>query len=697
MQAAEETVNEVHAPQEKTPSEWQNYWTREKVAADKRVEKFIKDGNRIVQRFVDEGIQENIETKKTASLNLFHKNVKTTLDMLYGQRPKVDVSREHKDPDDDPARVAAYLLKRMLEAGCADPTMLRAVLQDRLLPGLGVARVRYDVTTAILPGIDGTEQEVVAEEYAHTEYVHWQDFRWGWGRTWDEIPWIGFRVWLPKEDAIARFGEKVAGNLQYKTKVPGGTEETAEDTLDDQKSHTQEAEIWEFWHKREKKVFWWSEGVELLLDAKDDPLQLKDFWPVPRPLTANLTTSLFLPTADFKLAQDLYNEIDILQTRISILTEAVKVVGCYDKSSGSSVGRMLIEAAENELVPVDNWAMFAEGGGVQGKTDWFPVEQVANVLNTLTQVQQGKIQQLYEITGMSTLMRGGETGQYTSDGTNKLSAKFGSISIQALQDEFARFASELQALKAEIINKHFLPRSIMLQANAQYIPAADKPLLPMALEVMKSASAHWRIEISPESVAMVDYAQLQNERISYLNALATFLQSSQAMLKQVPQSMPVLLEFMKFGLAGFKGADYLEGMLDQAIEMAQKQPAQGGEDQGGGELQKEQLAHQNKLQQNDQKFQQDMQREQQKAGNAMQQEMADHQNKMQLEQQQHTNTMKEMFAEFRNDMKKLRDDLKADLQREQMQSTMAIAEEDVRHEHNMTEQRSNASMGSKDQ
>ncbi|MCP4928827.1 MAG: hypothetical protein GY918_07205, partial [Gammaproteobacteria bacterium] len=210
-------------------------------------------------------------------------------------------------------------------------------------------------------------------------------------------------------------------------------------------------------------------------------------------MVANLTTTLYQPKADFILAQDLYNEIDVLQSRIAIITRAIKVVGVYNKAAGSSVGRMLKEGAENDLIPVDNWAMFGESGGLQGNLQWFPVQEIVGVLQTLDQVQKSKIEQLYEVVGMSDIMRGGNTDQYTAQGTQAMKAKMGSITIQALQDEFARFASDLEALRAEVISKHFTPQSIVKQSNALYLPEADKVYVQPALELMQNADVKWRI------------------------------------------------------------------------------------------------------------------------------------------------------------------------------------------------------------
>lgn len=675
-----DAVEEVSSPEPKTPRKWQQFWTREKNDAETRLKDFRKTGNKIVSRYRAEGMD-------GVTYNLFHQNISTQESMLYGNTPKAHVQREHQDPDDDIARVASYLLQRMIEAECKDSEVLRGSLQDRLLPGLGVARVRYEVDTGPsgVYDMEGNEIEQVLDERAPVEYVHWQDFLWGWARCWNEVPWIGFRSYMEEEDVEARFGKEVAEQLEYSTLNPTGDKQ---DHDPDHESPGQKAEIWEFWHKRERKVFWYSHGADNILDQKDDPLKLERFWPMPKPLIANLTTTELLPKADFSINQDLYNEIDQLQDRIAKITEAVKVVGVYDQSAGDSVGRMLKEGFENALIPVDNWAMFAEKGGLKGCIDFYPVQDVVNVLQTLNKVQQEKISQLYEITGVSDLMRGGNTDQYTSDGTNRLKAKFGSIRIQRLQDQFAQYASDLLALKAEIVSKHFLPKTIYYQANAEFIPKADKDKLQPALQLLKSPMAKWRIEVKPESIAMVDYAQLKNDRIEYLNAMATFIQSSQAMMKQAPESLPLLLEFTKFGLAGFKGADYLEGTLDRAIEMATKSPPKQQQDNSGQEaIMLEQVRSQNKMRENEQKFGQDMQREQAKAGYAMQHENQDHQNNMSFEQLQFMNNMKELMAEHRSDIQKEMNALRADMERERAQSQWAMAEDDNAHDNTMVEKR----------
>lgn len=570
---------------EKTPEQWNEYWVKQMEAARKRLRKFHQQGDHVVDEYLDErvgtrSVYSDANKDLTFRLNLFHTNVSTQLAMLYGQTPKVDVSREHADPEDDAARVASSLLQRMLQAdvepsgdGTAD--ILRECLQDRLLPGLGIARVRYEYDTAeeMLKSINPETFEVeeieqITNERVPADYVNWLDFRWGWCRTWAECPWIAFRNYLSKKEAEARFGEKEAKSLEYKNQLPGDPNEQDEEK--DQENVTQKAEIWEIWHKDSRMVFWWAKGQSKPLDILEDPLGLDGFWPIPKPLTSNVTNKLWVPKADYVLAQDLYNQVNTLATRISIITDAIKVVGVYDQSAGGSVGRMLKEGLENDLIPVDNWAMFAEKGGLKGSIDWFPVQDVVATLQTLRQVLNDTIEQLYQVTGMSDILRGANTDQYTSDGTQQLKAKFGSIRIQALQDQFAQFASDLEALKAEVVAKHFQDQSIIEQSGAGFLTQMDQQQIPAALHLIRSPAAKFRIQIRPESVAMIDYAQIKAERTEFLNAMATYIQSAQAMVQQVPGSLPIMMEMLKWGMAGFKGSSTLEGLMDQAIDQAMK-------------------------------------------------------------------------------------------------------------------------------
>ena len=604
-----------------------DYWMEEIKSAQKRVKKWHKKGDKTINRFLDTQDETAVsDTRAAFRLNLFHANIITMRSMLYGRTPHVDVARRYADPDDDVGRVAAEMLARMLNndievAGEDFASILRSALDDRLLPGFGSCRIKYAADfeeVEIPPQMDGdvemapgyTEESLVSET-AEPIYTHWRDVLWGYGRNYSDVKWWGFRTNLKKAEIEERFGKEAADNIELKQMTP---EEDNTSTIDI-KDNWETGEIWEIWCKDDKKVHWISPGYTKELDVKDDPLQLEGFFPNPPPMMANLTTTLYLPKPDYAMSQDLYQEIDYLQTRISIITKAVKVVGVYD-GANEGVKRMLSEGVENDLIPVDNWAMFAEKGGIQGTVDWFPVQDVVNTLDKLRGIRDETIQLLYQVSGMSDIMRGAAAsggGNPESATASALKGRFASVRIQALQDEFARFASDLQRIKAEIICKHYDAQTIYEQSGIQF--TSDAELAPQAIELLQNyQAAMWRIEIRPETVAMVDYAQLKSERTEYITALATFMQSAAPLVAQSAEAAPFLLEMLKWGLAGFKGSSQIEGVVDQAISMYQKQLAQPKQEGADPEAQKAQA----KMQQDQMKMQADMQKMQAKANAELQ-------------------------------------------------------------------------------
>lgn len=210
-------------------------------------------------------------------------------------------------------------------------------------------------------------------------------------------------------------------------------------------------------------------------------------------------------------------------------------------------------------------------------------------------------------------MRGELGGQYEGVGQSELKAKFGSVRVQALQDEFACFASDLLQIKAEVIGNHFSPESIAKYANLSEIMESDRELIQPAIELIKNPTeARMRVEVSPESVAMVDYAQLKQERTEYINALAVFMQSSAPLMEADPNAKPFLLQLLQWGLAGFKGAGQIEGVIDKAIQASQKE-AENQEETPDPEMQKmqaqvqlEQMKQQGEMAKLQLKHQQDM-------------------------------------------------------------------------------------------
>jgi hypothetical protein len=654
-----------------TEAGWASRWSAEFVIAERELDKWLKQGKKVIHRFLDDKRGE-IETvgDLQSNLNLFHSNTIQLQSMLYGRLPKVEVDRTFADANDDEARVAALILSRILNqdiqaAGEDYASVLRSCLQDRLLPGLGSARVKYDYKSEItdVPPIldpvtgeemaEGYEDEKVTDEWVDTIYTHWTDQLWSPARTYGELRWKAYRSFMNYDELCKRFGDEVAKNLPKTSKVPG-RDSKKEDSVEPQ------TEVWEIWDKTRTKVFWFVKGYDKILDSMDDPLELEGFWPDPPPMIANVTTTKYIPRSDYVLAQDLYNEIDKLQTRISILTDACKSIGFYDKNN-AGIKRAMQEGVENDLIPVDNWAMYAEKGGAKGVVDWMPIETVARTIEILTSKQGEKIQQLYQITGMSDIMRGASQ-PYEAAATSKAKVEFASIRVQALQDDFARFASELQSLKVQIIQNFYEPYCIKEQSNIMFTEdGKDEMLVDRAIALIKDKKRiKWRITIRPESLALADYAKLKADRTEYINALSMFMQSAAPLVQLDKKITPILLELLKWGLAGFKGSNEIEGVLDKAIALYQKISEQPDNkpDPEQMKAQAEMQAMQAKQQAEMQKLQGEMQMAREEHAAKMQQSQMKAQQEMAAQQQQFQMELTKMRAEIQQDQQRFQLELK---------------------------------------
>ncbi len=288
---------------------------------------------------------------------------------------------------------------------------------------------------------------------------------------------------------------------------------------------------------------------------------------------------------------------------------------------------------------------------------------------------------LYEINGISDIMRGAQAAGGAVSATERaLEARFASVRIQALQDEFAKYATDLIRLRAEVVSIHFQPQSIVEQSNIMV--TADAQLAEPAVKLIKDRkSMIWRIEVKPESVAMVDYAQLKDERSAYITALATFLQSAAQLVQQAPEAAPILLEMLKWGLAGFKGSAQVEGVLDQAIALMQQSSEGGDENKEPSPEQMKQEMEQAKQQFEMQKLQMTQAFEKEKW-----------QYEMQMAQQMTQTRQQEIQLESQAKLMHEQAQAQLNIQEDQQETEEVILREEAKHDMNLELERERAAL-----
>lgn len=596
-------------PKETTPLE---RWRTEIDYAEKALDKWAGRARHVVRRYLDERDAIDAQNKW---FNLFHANTNILKSALYAQIPKPEVKRKYTDYNDDVARVAANILQRALQPDSDDPrdtfdAVMRHAVLDRLVPGLGAVWLRLETDTegvqlqaetspepgeglappesaeslpnegfATPDSPDNAEPQSysrITDQRVAIDYVYWEDFLWSPCRVWEERRWVARRVYMTRDELVKRFGDKgKAVPLNYSPSAfgTGGTGATFPGPITPTHLAIKQGIVYEIWDRVERRVIWYCKDCTYLLDEREDFLNLVGFDPCPTPLLANISTNNTVPRPDFYMVQDQYNELDTVNNRISQLVQACKVVGVYDRSA-DGVQRMLLEGFDNQLIPVDNWAMFAEKGGVKGQVDWLPLEQVVNALQRLYESRELIKQQIFELTGIADILRGASKASETL-GAQEIKAKFASVRIKDTQDEVARFAAEILRIKAELMIKHFTPEMIIKKSNIMHTDDAE--FAGPALELLKSeVGFEWRILITADQLAQVDYQMEKTDRIELLTAVSQYLAQAGQMIQNQPASGPLLVAMLKWAVSGFKGARDIEGMLDKELDNMVRMLAQGG-------------------------------------------------------------------------------------------------------------------------
>jgi hypothetical protein len=562
---------------ENTPVGLAKRWQTEIQASQQELLKFHQDANRITQRYLD---KRDAYAKDESKVNLFWSTMQVLLSMLYARPPQADVSRSFQDYDDDVARVSGTMLQRLLNRAFNDnisawDSAVRQGIEDWLVVGCGQIWLRYEVTTEPyeIPAVfdefgqelsPAQEAERIINEDAPCDYIYWEDFFYSPARTWHEVRWVARRVFMTKDQLKARFGDAIA------SQVPLGNY-SKKDQVNDQSPKNDpwnKAEVFEIWCKENRKVYWYAKSCDVILDVKDDPLGLDAFFPCPKPLAANVTSSNFIPRADYIFAQDQFSELDEINTRITWLTRAAKVVGVYDKSA-EGIQRVFNQGSENQLIPVDNWAMFAEKGGIKGQVDWVPIDQVVNAIGHLRQYRQDKVMQIYEVLGISDIMRGSSKASETA-AAQQIKAQFGSTRIQLKQFYIADWITQALRIKAEIICKHYQPETIIKRSNIERTP--DAPLALPAVQLLKDEEMNeYRINIEADSMAALDWAAERDAAVQFMQGLGAFISQVAPMAQQVPQAAPVLMSLLQWSVSKFRVSTQIESVIDQAIGALKQQ------------------------------------------------------------------------------------------------------------------------------
>jgi hypothetical protein len=577
------------------------FWTLQLSLAKNDHKDFWEYGKKVESRYKNakDAAQKHNRGKK---LQILYSNTETTKAALYARTAKPDVRQRFTQQKNELARVAGDLLERSLSY-CADTTShdraFRKGVHDLVLPGRGVVFCEYEPTVTVDPE---TQKEVISDQKVDDCFVYYRDFLHSPARCWADVWWIARRKLMTRDDMKdAGFKDYETIPLNWMPEIEGGKNKEVPDAL-------KRSEVWEIWHKSKKERLFVVEGHPNVARVDADPYGLQNFWPCAEPCQALTGNDTFIPTSLFSQYEDQADDLDEITERISKLTRALKRRGIYDASVKEL--KRLAKAGDNEFIPSESFAQFAAAGGLKGAFQTEDLKPIADALLGLYQQRDQLIQSIYEITGISDIMRGSSDASETL-GAQQLKAQFGSARVKTMQQDVQRWIRDTLRIKAELVAEHFEPQTLLAitglkletdverqareaqeqaqklqewqmqaqQAMQQGQPPPpqpqpeqedpeDDPTIDAVVRLLRDDKLRsYQIDVETDSTVFQDAEAEKETRTELLTAMAGFMQSWLPVVQVGGAPLRKLgFEMLEFGVRGFKAGRQLEEAIDECRE-----------------------------------------------------------------------------------------------------------------------------------
>jgi hypothetical protein len=606
-------------------------WIEEINLSERELQLWWKTGDIIVRRYKNEnrargGGRPSVGYERRRFAILWS-NVSTLQPAIYAKQPVPMVDRRYRD-EDPVGKIASDVLERALGFSLDQYDFdgrVKLCVLDYLLPGRGQVWVRYiphmrEVNAEQDPELgEGVEdddrnevgevetpeatEEVVYEE-VQCDHVSWKDWLTNPAREWAEVRWVARRVYMTRAELTERFGKDMAKN------VPITTTSTGTDTASDaQKQSSQTGEVYEIWDKPTKMAYWVCKGYTGgVLDKREDPLGLTNFFPCPPPLNATTANDSTIPVADYVQYQDQADELDELTARIGKLQDALRMVGVYAGEANRELQLVFSPGNENKLIPIDTFDLWKEKGGVRGLIEWVPVDMVIQVLKGCYEARSQVLNDIYQITGLSDIIRGESNPNETAT-AQRMKGQWGSLRVRDRQRDLQRFCRDAIRLKAEIIAEHFSIDTLKAMTNVKLLTAAEKqqieqimPLIqqaqqsgmpippglapdPAMLELMNQptwdevqallrndALRSFRIDVETDSTVQPDENAAKMAFTEFTSAIVGLMSAAASIVPSAPYTAPLFAEVLKQGARTFNVSRSMEDVIDKVFEQAEAAP-----------------------------------------------------------------------------------------------------------------------------
>ncbi|WP_313078339.1 hypothetical protein [Agrobacterium pusense] len=612
-------------PEGKAKRELGAKWIERVNAAGKLEKDWLDDAQIATKAYTNEEKAETSEKTlgKRYDFNILFSNVETIVPAVINSSPVPDIRRRFNDPD-PAARVVSDILERAISVQIDDSRLqveLEAAAQDAFLAGRGVVRIKFhgDVVGGepdkqeIIDAIDeddtgleaGNEDDVSVDprnaEYPDAdevdgvsagvptverlenerisfEAVSWKDYRHGPSKRWQDRPWDAFRFVIAKDDEHDSFDRDLIRSQFDESETKTWTE-SGEDICG-----------WEIWCKKTRKVYFVSDNG-VMLKVVDDPLGLSNFFPVPTPMQPIEVTGRLKPVNPFSIYRKLADQLDTISKRIDVLTKAMKVKGWY--SGTEETLKSVIDLEDDEFAPIPNGELWSQSaGGIAAAIAFWPIEKFIVALQQLYAARDQTKQAIYEITGISDIVRGASAASETAT-AQQIKSQWGSLRIQKMQRMMERYARDLFVMMTEIIATRFTFQTLQEMTSVPILTTpSDTPeqvqLKNGVIALLRGKLAmYYRIDVESDSTIRADLTRQKAEVAQFLQGASSYFAAVAPLVQQgalpADAAVEIFASTSRMFNLGKSVEDTLEKMVSDARAKADAARKTAETGQGGNQ------------------------------------------------------------------------------------------------------------------
>ncbi len=479
--------------------------------------------------------------RKRNKQSIFWSSVETLKPFLYFKQPQPFIIRSNKKSD-AVENTACRILEKALEWDMKQfdfDSVVKYARNDFLLSGMGILWEQYHSSFKYIGNVTLKDKEQVT-----TQYVNPMSFLADVDKVnvWEDVEWIARKTFMNVSEIYSNFGEELADYFW-------------------QHNFTDKSiSVYEIWDKKTRKIYYLSpELPDTFLQINEDTLHLSGFFPCPKPIMATLTNDGIVPVPDYVEIKSLLDELDGVNSRMRLTMQALKVSGCYDNSFPELAN---ILDKDVTLIALNDFDKLKDAGGIRGIIDFAPIEQYISTLQVLAERRKILIDSIYEVTGVSDIMRGASNSQDTATAVLK-KTNFGTLRNQDRQNDMQRFLKDLLRIKAEIICEQFSPDRL-----AAFVAddMAQKPdVVAQAVDLLKTQKLRDMV-IELETDGSFDIDKQEENVLQVLSHIHEMINQAFGIVSQQPALLPLYRQMIESAAATLSNARQFENVLEQVFD-----------------------------------------------------------------------------------------------------------------------------------